>query len=251
MSTTTIAVVNNKGGVGKTTSTLNLGAALANAGKKVLLVDMDSQGNLSRSFGLSRSIDKHIGGVMVKDYPAGDAVVSVGKMDLLPATLELLKHEKTVAGGELYQFVLSEAIEPLKRKYDYILIDCPPSLSALTVNALVAADYFLIPLQPEFYSYDGLRTLVDFADRLKKLNPRLQLAGIFATKYNPNARKRLNHDVIDYTREKFGEKMLAVYIRDNISLAESPLNKTDVFTYAPDSNGAKDYKALSNYILKL
>ncbi|MDO1451836.1 ParA family protein [Rhodocytophaga aerolata] len=246
----TFSVVNQKGGVGKTTTVLNLGAALGKKGRKVLIIDLDSQANLSRSFGIGKTIDKHIGTVLAREHQAKDVIINKG-IDIIPSSLELLKYEKLISSEETYQFILEETIKPLQKLYDYCLIDCPPSLSTLTVNALVASDFYLIPLQPEFYSYDGLRTITDFAQKLTKLNPKLQLAGIFPTKYNPNARKRLNHDVIEHTKELFQEKVLSVYIRDNVSLAESPLNQTDVFTYAPESNGAKDYMQLANLIVKL
>lgn len=259
-----IAIAQHKGGVGKTTSTINLGAALARKGHKVLLVDLDAQANLTAS------LDARI-----YPYPPEDEVTlpyvnntydalespehdvrvfekqlkpNKAKLDVLPAGLELAAVEARLMTAIGREYKLKQAIEPLRKKYDYILIDCPPSLGLLCVNALTAADEVLVPLQAEYLAITGLDNLLAIVDLVKKqLNKKLKLGGVFITQYD--RRKVLNRDASDSVREKLGNNMLHTKIRDNVALAEAPVSKLDVYSYEPTAAGAQDYADLATEIL--
>jgi len=243
-----IALINHKGGVGKTTSTINIGAALAAAGKSILLLDLDPQANMSQSLGIPEA-DKNIYGVVKGDYIAADAVVTIKPgFTLIPSTLDLSGAEIELSAKIGREFILREAIEPLKEKYDYILIDCPPSLGLLTVNALTAADIILIPLQAEFLAMQGLAKMLEVVKLIQKqLNKSLELGGVFITQYD--SRKVLNKNVFDTITEHFPDKVFATKIRDNVSLAEAPATGQDIFSYNIKSAGAIDYQALTKEIL--
>ena len=242
------ALLNHKGGVGKTTSTINIGAALNRAGKSVLLIDLDPQANLSQSLGIQEPAQT-IYGLIKGDYLASDAVLNIRPgLDVIPSTLDLSGSEielSTKIGREL---ILREAIEPLKKKYDFILIDCPPSLGLLTVNALTASDKILIPLQAEFLAMQGLAKMLEVVSIIQKhLNKSLELGGVFITQYD--SRKVLNKNVFDTITEHFPKKVFTTKIRDNVALAEAPATGQDIFTYNSKSAGAADYESLAEEIL--
>lgn len=244
-----LAIAQHKGGVGKTTSVLNIGAALARKGHKVLLVDLDAQANLTESVGIAAG---SIAGVL-EALNSDEAIqpVSVGNnIDLLPSSLDLAGAEVQLINSVGREYKLKEALQPLSKKYSYILIDCPPSLGLLTVNALTAADEVYIPLQAQYLAVKGLNSLLNIITLIKKqLNKKLKIGGVFITQYD--GRKVLNRHTSEGIGELFKDEILKTKIRDNVALAEAPTAGKDIFSYAPNSNGAEDYTALANEILKL
>lgn len=247
--TRVIALVNQKGGVGKTTSTINIGAGLAKKGKRVLLVDLDPQGNLTYSLGIKADeVNPTVYQVMKDEATAKDAIIK-GEFDVIPANIQLSGAElelSSVAGREL---ILKEALEPLLPDYDYILIDAPPALNMLTINALTACQEVFIPLQAEYLSLNGMLQLTNTVALVsKRLNNDLKITGVIATLYD--ARKNLNREVIEAIQERFKDSLFKTYIRDNIALAEAPSYGKDIFSYQPNSNGASDYLQLVDEIIK-
>lgn len=242
-----ISLLNHKGGVGKTTSTINIGAGLVELGKKVLLIDLDPQANLTLSLGVPRqpvTIYEAIRGESDLDpytvKPGLDVVIST--LDLSSAEMELI----TEAGRE---YILREIFEPLREDYDYIIIDCPPSLGLLTLNALTASDYVIIPLQTQFLAMQGLAKIKQVIQKVKlRLNKGLAIGGVIATMYD--ARKVLNRDVVETIQKYFGPQVFKTYIRDNVALAEAPAHGKDIFAYSRSSSGAKDYMSLAEEIIQ-
>ncbi|MCB9283313.1 MAG: ParA family protein [Lewinellaceae bacterium] len=242
-----ISLLNHKGGVGKTTSAINLGAGLVELGKKVLLVDLDPQANLTLSLGIPRekvTIYESLRGeselVPYKVKPNLDVVIS--SLDLSGAEMELINE----AGRE---YLLRELFEPVVADYDFILVDCPPSLGLLTLNALTSSHYIIIPLQTEFLALQGLTKIKQVIDKVRvRLNKSLQIVGVVATMYD--SRKILNRDVLDTIKKFFGKRVFDTMIRDNIALAEAPSKRLDIFAYNPGSIGAQDYLALSKELLE-
>ena len=241
-----ISLLNHKGGVGKTTSAINIGAGMVELGKRVLLIDLDPQANLSLSLGIPRQkftiYESLRGESELMPYTVKDGLdVIMSTLDLSGAEMELINE----AGRE---FILRELFEPVREEYDFIIIDCPPSLGLLTLNALTSSDYVIIPLQTEFLALQGLTKIKQVIDKVKfRLNKKLDIAGVIATMYDH--RKVLNRDVVETIRKYFGEKVFDTMIRDNVSLAEAPAQRVDIFTYNRRSNGAKDYLALCQEIL--
>jgi chromosome partitioning protein len=248
-----ISVVNNKGGVGKTTSTQNIGAALQKfAGAKVLFIDLDGQASLTRCFGIQDSQvgSNNAGTFIARDDLAIDMIAKKTEVgDLLPSSSELNHKEDYIKASPLFPFNLKIRLEKYKSQYDYILIDCPPTLSAMTRIALVACDMYLVPLQAEFLSYEGLRNFLNYSKEIQMISPQTQLGGVFATRYNPRINKKLSNDLIEATKQQLGDKFFSTYIRDNISISEAQANGQDIFNYAPESNGAKDYYSLTKELL--
>ncbi len=245
-----IALVNQKGGVGKTTSTINLGAGLVRQKKSVLLIDLDPQANLTYSLGIeAHNIDKTIYEILKGEILAITAIISKNGLDIIPASINLSGAEIELSGTAGRELLLKEAIESLLNKYDYILLDCPPSLSLLTLNGLTTATEVFIPLQSEFLALQGMSKLLETIEIIKKrLNSKLKITGIIGTLYD--SRKKLNNEVIDKIKEHFPKKLFKTLIRDNISLAEAPSYEQDIFTYKKNSNGAIDYLALSKEVIR-
>ncbi len=246
-----ISVINNKGGTGKTTTVLNLGAALARRRQKVLLIDLDSQGNLSSALDL-QSPKFSVGQVLLGETPIESAISKVGKISVLPAGGDLLDYETQLANEPGREFILREALEKVQNLYDFILIDCPPSLSNLSINSMVAADHYLVPMQAENFAFIGLDRILQVADKVKaRMNPKLELAGILFVKLNPRTNfsramiKSLSED------ERLAGRLFDTYIRQDISLMESGAFHQTVFDYAPKGNGSADYGALAREILKI
>lgn len=243
-----IAISNHKGGVGKTTSAINIGAGLNKLGKKVLLIDLDPQANLSRNLGITES-DRTIYGALRGLHGLEPTSIKPG-FDLIPSTLDLSGAEIELSGEAGREFILKELLEPIKQKYDFILIDSPPSLGLLTINAFTASDEIFIPLQAEFLALRGLTKLVDVINKIKKrLNPSLKIGGVFITQYD--SRKVLNGDIVEAIKNHFPKEILSTSIRDNIALAEAPSQGLDIFRYNQKSQGANDYLSLSKEILKI
>lgn len=238
---TVISLLNHKGGVGKTTSTINIGAGLAKLGKRVLLLDLDPQANLTLSLGVGRQK------VSIYESLRGESelmpVTVKENFDIIPATLDLSGAEMELINEAGREYILKELFEPLQMEYDYIIIDCPPSLGLLTLNALTSSDFVIIPLQTEFLALQGLTKIKQVVDKVRfRLNKQLTILGVVATMYDN--RKVLNRDVVDTIRKYFGEKVFNTMIRDNVSLAEAPASRQDIFEYSGRSNGADDYLAL-------
>ena len=241
-----ISISNHKGGVGKTTSTLNIGAGLNSLGKKVLLIDLDPQANLSQSLGIKEP-KVNIYGALRGEYKLQPVNVLPG-LDIVPSTLDLSGAEVELAGEAGREYILREILEPLRAYYDFILIDNPPSLGLLTINAFTASDMVLIPLQAQYLALQGLTKLIEVVEKIqKRLNKSLTIGGVFITQYD--SRKVLNRDVVSTIESHFKEKVFTTKIRDNVSLAEAPAQGVDVFRYAPKSYGATDYLSLSQEII--
>lgn len=246
-----IALVNQKGGVGKTTSTINIGAGLAKLGKKLLLIDLDAQANLTYGLGIqAHELNQTIYEVLKGEIKAQEAILKISnKLSVLPSSINLSGVEIELSGIAGRELLLKEALSGIAENYDYILLDCPPSLGLLTLNALTTAKEAFIPLQTEFLAMQGMSKLLQTIDIVKKrLNRKIEITGIIGTLYD--SRKKLNREVIEKTKEYFGDKLFDTFISDNIALAEAPSHGQDIFTYKNTCKGAEDYLALCKKIIK-
>jgi len=243
-----ISISNHKGGVGKTTSAINIGAGLNLLKKKVLLIDLDPQANLTQSLGLINQ-ERNIYGALKGEYKLEPIEILKG-LDIIPSTLDLSGAEIELSSEPGREYILKELIEPLRSSYDFIIIDSPPSLGLLTINSFTASDEILIPLQAQYLALQGLAKLVEVVDKIKgRLNKGLKVGGVFITQYDN--RKVLNRDVVETIQAHFKDEVFNTKIRDNIALAEAPAQGLDIFRYNPKSYGAEDYLSLSKEILKM
>lgn len=249
---TILTICSNKGGQGKTTSALNIAAGLSKKGYKILLIDTDSQSNLTLAMGFSKNTTVHIATLVLGSNSMKDVLKTKDGIDLIPSSVHVAGYEPLFTGRADYQFLLKDLLEPLGKSYDFCIIDTPPSLGALTIASLVASSYMFIPCEPEYFAYEGLSTLLGLRDTLKKhMNPSLEFGGVFFTRYAPSYRKRLHHDMVEAASELVGAgKIMDTTIRENVSIGEAHALKTNIFDYAPDSNGAKDYNNLITELLK-
>ena len=246
-----IAVTNQKGGVGKTTTAVNLSACIAEQGKRVLLVDIDPQGNATSGLGKSDTDSNTVYEVLLGEAPARDALVPTGfgALDLMPTAIELAGAEIELVSVEDRESLLKEALEPLKSDYDYIFIDCPPSLSLLTLNALTAADSVLIPIQCEYYALEGVGQLVNTIKLMRrKLNPKLAVEGILLTMYD--ARTNLCAQVVQEVRSHFRDEAFATMIPRNVRLSEAPSYGLPIHLYDGRCSGTQAYRALAKELLE-
>ena len=246
-----IAICNQKGGVGKSTTAVNVGSYLAIAGLKTLLIDLDPQGNATTAAGISRSgLEKDTYAVLVHQLPALEAIrkTSIDRLDLLPASLDLAGAETYLTSVENRETVLRQVVDPLRASYDFLLFDCPPSLGLLTVNALVAADSTLIPVQCEYLALEGLNTLMHAVNLIKQnLNPSLRVGGIVLTM--TDFRANLSREVADEVKRFFKDLVFNTAIPRNIRLAESPSFGKPICLYDPDSTGALAYQLLTQEVI--
>ena len=240
-----IAVVNQKGGVGKTTTAVNLAAALKIAGKKVLLCDFDPQANATSGFGVEKNkTTASVYDVIVGSVEARDAVVHTPYGDLLPSAAALSGAGVELVGMENREFILKNALESIREEYDYIFIDCPPSLEMLTLNALCAAESILIPVQCEYYALEGLSDLMNTLRGVKaRLNPRLSIYGVVLTMYD--GRLNLSAQVAEEVRRHFPGKVFVSVIPRNVRLSEAPSYGQPVTAYDKYSRGAESYRNLA------
>ena len=244
----TIAVVNKKGGVGKTTSTVNLTACLHELGLKVLLCDFDPQANATSGLGVEKRKVKHsVYDVIINNTPAADAIVHTKFGDVLPSSADLAGAGVELIGIDDPNYRLKAALAPVKDNYDLILIDCPPSLEMLTLNALSAADEILIPVQCEYYALEGLSDLMSTLRTVKRrMNPRLEIFGVALTMFD--GRTNFSTQVAQEVRRHFPGKVLSAVVPRNIRLAEAPSHGIPVTSYDRSSRGAKAYKAMAEEI---
>lgn len=244
---TIFAISNHKGGVGKTTSTVNIGAGFTQNDKKVLLVDLDPQANLTQSFNIKKPEYN------IYDYIKGARPILPievrSNLFVIPSSLDLSAAEIELNAEPGREYILKEILNSISDKYDYILIDCPPSLGLLSLNALTAAHKVIIPLQAEFLPLKGLSKLKDVIEKIKlRLNCNLEIGCVFFNQFD--SRKLLNKEVSEAVKNFFGEKVLETKISNNISLAEAPSQGKDIFWYNKTSKGAQDYGALCKEMLE-
>jgi len=244
-------VTNQKGGVGKTTTAVNLSALVAEAGKRVLLIDIDPQGNATSGLGKADADSNTVYEVLLDAAPAKDAIVETGygSLDLMPTSIELAGAEIELVSVENREQLLKNALEGVKADYDYIFIDCPPSLSLLTLNALVAADSVLIPIQCEYYALEGVGQLVNTIKLMRmKMNPDLQIEGILLTMYD--ARTNLCAQVVQEVRNHFRDEAFDTMIPRNVRLSEAPSYGMPIHLYDARCTGAQAYRDLAAELIE-
>jgi chromosome partitioning protein len=250
-----IAIANQKGGVGKTTTSINLSAALAERGKKVLVIDTDPQGNTTSGFGLDKNelentvYELMIGECSIEEAIKKNVVEDLDGVDIIPSNVNLAAVEIELIDTEQKEFILREAISEVKNNYDFIVIDCPPSLSMLTVNAMTTANTVLVPIQCEYYALEGLSQLVHTVNLVRdRLNPELEMEGVVFTMFD--SRTNLSLQVVENVKEHIQENVYKTIIPRNIRLAEAPSYGLPINIYEPKSAGAEAYRLLADEVIE-
>lgn len=243
-----ICFSNHKGGVSKTCSAVNIGAGLSNLGQRCLLIDLDPQANLSLSLGV-KDPRYTVYGSLKGQYGLEEAICEItDNFHVVPSHLDLSGAEIELSSEAGREVILKELIEAVKHRYDFVLLDCPPSLGLLTINALTASDEVLIPLQAQFLAFQGLAKLIEVIEKIKRrLNKALKVGGVLITQYDN--RKVLNRDVAETIESHFKDVLFKTKIRENVALAEAPSTGLDIFRYNPKSNGAIDYLSVCKEII--
>lgn len=244
-----IAIANQKGGVGKTTTSVNLSAALAEEGKRVLLIDLDPQGNTTSGLGVEKTLKRNVYDMLVNNADIRECMQKgiFKEMDLVPSTVDLAGAEIEMLDLPQHEFILKDQIAEVNDQYDFVIIDCPPSLNLLTVNALTTADSVLVPIQCEFYAMEGLTQLMYTIQLVqKKLNPELRLEGVVFTMYD--SRTNLSQQVVESVKSYLKDKVYDTIIPRNVRLAEAPSHGMSIFEYDPHSTGADAYRKLAKEV---
>ena len=246
-----IAVANQKGGVGKTTTAINLAACLSVKGKKVLLIDMDPQGNTTSGVGVDKNeLEYTIYDLMIGESSIGDCIIKnvFRDMDLIPTSVDLAAAEIELIGVERKEFILKDEIDFIKDKYDFIIIDCPPALSMLTINAMTTANSVIVPIQCEYYALEGLSQVLKTVGLVqKKLNPDLEVEGVVFTMYD--SRTNLSLEVVENVKAHLNENIYKTIIPRNVRLAEAPSYGMPINMYDSRSTGAENYRLLAAEVI--
>ena len=246
-----IAVSNQKGGVAKTTTSINLAAALAELGKKVLLIDTDPQGNATSGFGIEKNeVENTIYELILEECGINDCIIDevIPNVSVIPSNVNLAAAEIELIGVDRKEFILKNAVDFVNYKYDYIIIDCPPSLNMLTINSMTTANSILVPIQCEYYALEGLSQLIHTVNLVKeRLNPYLEMEGVVFTMYD--SRTNLSAQVVENVKQHFKQKVFDTVIPRNIRLAEAPSFGMPICMYDPKSAGAEAYRNLADEII--